>query len=157
MKLTDIKALLNTTAPDAVVLVKLRAMGGKRIGHGSQRTAYRLGDYVVKANTEAWCSREYPSAFRVKAKRVPRKALSERGLAAPATWYAGKNRQWVIQRFYPLAMDSMKGADLYKKVIGNYWGNPITWDVYGGNTVDLDIHTENVGIHPNGKLVAFDW
>jgi hypothetical protein len=157
MKLRDIKALLNTTAPDAVVLLKLRAMGGKRIGNGSQRTAYKLGDYVVKANTCAWEVNEYPDAFRQRVSIVPRKALNSRGVMAPATWYAGENRKWVIQRFYPLAADSPAGNDLYNKVLYAYWKNPIIWNVAAGVTVCLDMHDENVGVHPNGKLVAFDW
>ena len=40
MKLKDIKALLNSTtsSPDAVVIMKLKLNGGKRLGKGSQRT-----------------------------------------------------------------------------------------------------------------------
>ena len=157
MKLTDIKALLNNTAPDAVVLLHLRAKGGKRIGHGSQRTAYRIGNYVVKANTCAWCANEWPPAVREATRSVPRKVMRERGLAVPAAWYAGKNRKWVIQRYYPLAADSVRGNRLYNKVLARYWSNPIRWTIAPDCVIDLDLHDENVGIHESGKLVAFDW
>lgn len=159
MKLKDLKDLLDSTAasPDAVVYLKLKLRGAERLGKGSQRTAYRIGNYVVKANTCAWMANEWPEPVRQATRTVPRKVLRERGLAAPATWYAGKDRRWVIQRFYKLIEDSPRGNALYNKLLPHYWSHPIRWQIAKDCTIDLDLHDENVGVTDDGRLVAFDW
>lgn len=170
MTLTRLKRALNRgTKPEDL-------RGVKRLAKGSQRQAWRLGNYVVKWNAPAWDahdwynegsarSRRYskvPHAWR----RVPRAALREAGVMAPATWYAGPKRKYIIQRFYePVApyvedtelSDSPKAAS-YARMVDRIANDVRFWQVTPKVSLMLDIHSGNLGIHPkSGRLVCFDW
>lgn len=144
--------------------------GAKFLGHGAQRTAYRVGKYVVKKNVVAWDAssefnwssdkvvRDLPKRISC---RVPRKALASVGLAAPATWYAGRNRKYVVQKYYApvrkpgqytllYSNDALKAFDCGDIEMPRHH---IASDVYA----DLDLHCGNIGIRADGALVAFDW
>lgn len=144
--------------------------GVQKIGAGGQRTAFRIGEYVVKANTPAWNAHDYfdertarsrsrskvPKAWR----RVPRAALRAAGVSAPACWYAGPKRQWVVMPYYaPVAplINDHEGAALYQDVQAAT-DRLSRWQVAPGVEIMLDIHEQNLGLHPKtGALVAFDW
>lgn len=131
---------------------------GTRLGSGSQRTAYRVGNYVVKANTCAWQMTEFPSAIREATKRVPRKALRAAGFRAPACWYAGKRREWVIMPYYTPVRHSPGMQAVFDDQFDDDMGAPdVEWQVAPDLTINLDVCARNSGVHPKGGFVAFDW
>lgn len=150
MKLTTLTNKLNRL-PRPAARLWIRAHG-TRLGSGSQRTAYRIGNYVVKANTCAWELNEMPAAIRERCKRVPRAALHAAGLKAPATWYAGKRREWVVQRYYRRSLECY-----YEQFDDNCYDPQVEWQVAPGLVIHLDVAERNVGVRKDGELVAFDW
>lgn len=152
MTLTEIKRILNKRGG----LTTLRVMRQARsIGSGAQRTAYRVGKYVVKANTCAFELSEFPEAVRVRMTRVPSKVIRSVGLLPPKVWYAGKRREYVIMPFYPHHPDYDWWHEECADVVQNE--RPF-WEIAPGVSVGLDLHAHNVGRHPkSGRLVAFDW
>jgi hypothetical protein len=156
MTLTKLRTMLDTSRTPRVRL----ALIGKVIGSGSQRKAYQVGAYVVKANTAAWELNEYPDAVRQRCLRVPNKALRAAGVRPPKVWYAGKNREWVIQPFYggQGLRDEERIWRKFKDTLGNEWENSWEWQVAPGLCIGLDLAPRNLGLHPvTGELVAFDW
>ena len=157
MTLNTLKKMLDTSRTPKVRL----ALVGKLIGSGSQRKAWKVGNYVVKANTCAWALSEYPEAVRVKCLRVPVKALKAAGVQPPKVWYAGKKREWVIQPYYggQTLQDEMRVHDRFFETFHKSWGETSKlWEVAPGLTVYLDLAPRNCGLHPvTDEMVAFDW
>lgn len=159
MKLGQILSTLNRKSKNAAYLWVVDR--GKRLGSGSQRTAYRIGDYVVKANTCAWELNEWDEDLKAKMMRVPRKALKDAGLVPVPTWYAGRKRQWVVQRYYgPALAHVLHGDDQFRSALGLGWLDypNVVWEVAPGVTIGLDIAPRNCSVRESdGALVAFDW
>lgn len=154
MALTTLLTKLN--GPKAKATMFLRDQG-ECVGSGCQRTAYKVGPYVVKANTGAWATKRQgrfgsdPKIYE-RGRHVPAKALRDGGVTPPRVWYAGARRQWVVMPYY-----SRKNAsDVFYQKFRSGSHQP-RWQVAPGVIVYLDLHTENVGLRPDGALVAFDW
>jgi hypothetical protein len=169
MTLTELKRNLNAGMTPA------KLPGSQRISKGAQRMAYRVGAYVVKLNThcfdlnrrQAQVRRNSSQRYWRLRKRVPKKALAKVGVLAPATWYAGPQKCWVIQRYYEPIMDVKTDEPMeslghrirkhLEKLDSMEW-DAISWEVAPGFIVSLDLHIYNLCLHPKRKrLVAIDW
>lgn len=169
MTLTELKQKLNAGCTPA------KLPGSKRISGGAQRMAYRVGAYVVKLNTHCFDLQGRQTQVRRNSserywrlrKRVPKKALAKVGVLAPATWYAGPQKKYVIQRYYEPIVDVKTDQPMESlgrrikrhiaKIESMLWG-AINWEVAPGFRVDLDLHIYNLCLHPKRKrLVAIDW
>lgn len=99
----------------------------KRIGEGCARTAYRVGNYVVK---EAGFMGTFSNQ-----RNPPKTTLRRLGILPPQQWF---RNGWVVQPWYRLNRRS--------PVHGRTSEN----DFY-------DLHPGNIGFDTKGRPVAFDW
>jgi hypothetical protein len=144
--------VLSRTFPEVIV---------RHLGSGMQRHAYQIGPYVVKANTGSFHA-GWDDAYRAEVYcRVPRKALASVGLQAPASWYAGPNRVWVIQQYCDARPRTPEFAKLIQATCARLdVCGAVRWQITRSpsSRVYLDLHPGNLGMHPKtGRVVAFDW
>lgn len=117
----------------ASILKQLRAgatphcLGAKYLGQGVERTAYRLGQWVIKKR-----SRYFSASYRKRAKR----AWTRLGIPPIPTRYAGG---YMVQPF------CRHVAKHRSKAFHRKYDSRIA-----------DVHAGNVGYF-KGKLYAFDW
>lgn len=106
-------------------------LGGRLIGSGSERDAWRVGDWVIKD----W------SPFSDGEPRY-RRSIERLGICTAPTRRAGR---WVVQPYYIPYKDIIKGLR-YDHL-----------DTMFPESLTTDLHTGNVGFTAEGELVAFDW
>lgn len=122
---------------------------GKNIGSGISKTAYRIGDYVVKERDGIHYS---PSKVKRAVKSV--------GLTLALTKFY---RGYMIQRYYK-SLDELSFNDPRYVVARREFDKIETKqrDAYetkgsGSQVSRLDLHEGNMGVDVNGRLIAFDW
>jgi hypothetical protein len=111
-------------------------LGGVIIGKGCQKTAYKIGNYVVKENSGGWRDN----------KNTPPKGIRKYGARFVRQYRAGK---WVLQEFVTPLYSVDKGWQC-EQDIREQWQK-----LYRSNLGDL--HECNCGTDAKGKLVVFDW
>jgi hypothetical protein len=132
-----------------------RDFGGEEIGDGAQRTAYLVGDYVIKQRAPAWqhdAESEDPTPCPPRrAFDVPRASFVRVGLRPPRQWMVG---EWVIQPYYRPFTPNERIEWEYINELTVYW-SPTRLKVH---RVKLDVHCNNVGVDPRtGTVHCYDW
>lgn len=127
---------INPAAPQAAKHALIRRVGGKKLGEGCYRTAFRLGNFVIK-----WVDPHQNSPLEPSDDVKLYAGLLGIKLA-PTEVVNG----WMIQPYYrPLTWTQWE-----KKIEDRLEGT----DYWNG---DVDFNSCNLGWDRFGKIVAFDW
>ena len=114
-------------------------LGAEPIGKGCQKTAYRLGNLVIKESGAGWnTGKRRPPAFIYKYARFVRQ-------------YKAGN--YVLQEYVTPLRDQKTGEWNFDM------SNPARqqWQVLYKNCQMCDVHEYNCGVNANGELVVFDF
>lgn len=117
----------------------------RSLGRGCQREAWRVGPFVVKANTPAYSSSENPTLPTRAPLTIPRAVFARLRLAAPTCWYV---QTWIVMPFYRTLSYAAFALRLPVKERGARQYHRGKW---------LDISAANCGVDARGVLHAFDW
>lgn len=111
--------------------------GRQCLGSGSFRTAWRIGNFVVKRRT--WFHQMTPAK---------RRKLAKEGILVAKTWRVGR---WEIQPYYRHMSEKAFWAGPQNEdglaIRGHRW-----WNLKG-----LDLQSFNMGYDKQGRFVVFDW
>ena len=146
--------------------------GAVRIGGGSEKSAYRVGEFIVKLFDGAFSDgRTFPPAryMRKLGVKLPKMWIVERKTARIDTWNGRTyldTRRYVIQRQYAVLGKVINGndprfspeeSDEFADLFFHYV-DEIRSERYSCDAQPYDLHANNIGIGRDGKtLVAFDW
>lgn len=168
-------AVMKKTTTPTLQTIKTLLMKGRHpsrlpsatfLGGGAQRRAWRVGEYVVKANTRPWTKSAERYTWRPQpvrdGGRILRRDLKRTARVGPRT-----------RRVFRAC-----GLDVPKQIAVKHWLvqeylTPMNWDEMTAVMQEAedrdydafcelqhgpwDVHFENVGRRANGQVVVFDW
>lgn len=115
-------------------------IGATRLGRGAFKVAYRLGNWVIKENSNHHGFDKYPVC------------LMRAGLHPPKSYTA---REWLIQEYCaPINTFLKNGGDSVFLESHQY---RLYRTIKATCARNFDCHDGNVGITSDGRLVCFDW